>query len=77
MYRRIRHYYFQRNYSFKSRWRARLRGCRARNLKSLLANPEIAAGFDALLDVPGLWGGMQLTTIHKLLALRTDDVRMT
>nr|KAK5449229.1 hypothetical protein LTR18_002318 [Exophiala xenobiotica] len=73
IYRKIRHYHFQRNYSFECRWWARLRGCRARNLKSLLSHPEIAAGFDALLDVPGLWSGMQLTTLHKMLALRTDD----
>ncbi|KAK5400801.1 hypothetical protein LTR06_011261, partial [Exophiala xenobiotica] len=73
IYRKIRHYHFQRNYGFESRWWARLRGCRARNLKSLLSHPEIAAGFDALLDVPGLWSGMQLTTLHKMLALRTDD----
>ena len=76
IYRKIRHYHFQRNYSFESRWWARLRGCRARNLKGLLRQPEIAAAFDALLDVSGLWGGMQLTTLHKMLGLRTDDVRV-
>ncbi|KAK5202504.1 hypothetical protein LTR41_011748 [Exophiala xenobiotica] len=74
IYRKIRHYHLQRNYAFKSRWWAPLRGCRARNLKSFLSHPEIAAGFDALLDVPGLWSGMQLTTLHKMLALRTDGV---
>ncbi|KAK5188747.1 hypothetical protein LTR47_011552 [Exophiala xenobiotica] len=74
IYRKIRHYHLQRNYAFKSRWWAPLRGCRARNLKSFLSHPEIAAGFDALLDVPGLWSGMQLTTLHKMLALRTDGL---
>jgi hypothetical protein len=32
------------------------------------------AAFDALLDVPGLWDGMQLTTIHKMMALKFDEV---
>lgn len=74
IYRNIRQYHFQRNFSFESRWWARLRGCRARNLKSLLKHAELTAAFDALLDVPGLWKGMQLTTLHKVLALKSDDV---
>lgn len=74
IYRNIRQYHFQRNLSFEMRWWARLRGNRAQNLKSLLRHNEIRAGFDALLDVPGLWHGMQLTTIHKMLALKFDEV---
>ena len=74
IYYKIRQYHFQRNFSFESRWWARLRGCRSRNLKALLKNHELTAAFDALLDIPGLWDGMQLTTLHKVLALQSDDV---
>lgn len=73
-YRKIRQYHFQRNFRLEARWWARLRGCRERNLKALLKHAEITAAFDALLDVPGLWAGMQLSTIHKILALNSDDV---
>ena len=74
IYRKIRQYYFQRNLSFEMRWWARLRGNRAKNLKALLRHDKIRSAFDALLDVTGLWQGMQLTTIHKMMALKFDDV---
>jgi hypothetical protein len=35
-------------------WKACLRGYRLKNLKELLADEELTAGFDALLDIPGL-----------------------
>jgi hypothetical protein len=73
-YYKIRQYHFQRNFRLEARWWARLRGCRERNLKALLKHAELTAAFDALLDVPGLWAGMQLSTIHKMLALNSDDV---
>ncbi|KIV81283.1 hypothetical protein PV11_03480 [Exophiala sideris] len=73
IYYKIRQYHFQRNFSFESRWWARLRGCRSRNLKALFKHPDLTAAFDVLLDVPGLWGGMLLTTLHKVLGLKSDD----
>jgi hypothetical protein len=30
--------------------------------------------FDSLLDIPGIWGGMQITTLHKMKALKCDAV---
>jgi hypothetical protein len=27
-----------------------------------------------LLDIPGLWGGMRISTIHKMVALKCDEV---
>lgn len=74
IYYKIRQYHFQRNFSFESRWWARLRGCRGRNLKALFKHPELTAAFDALLDIPALWDGMLLTTLHKVLGLKSDDV---
>ena len=74
IYRKIRQYHFERNLSFEMRWWARLKGNRAQNLKSILRHDEIRAAFDALLDMPGQWDGMQLTTIHKMMALKFDEV---
>lgn len=56
------------------RWKACLRGNRLKNLKELLEDEELTAGFDALLDIPGLWGGMMITTLHKIMAMGCKDV---
>ena len=55
-------------------WWARLRGNRAKNLKALLRYDKIRSAFDALLDVTGLWQGMQLTIIYKIIVLKFDDI---
>ena len=44
------------------------------DLKSILRHDQITAAFDALLDMPGQWNGMQFTTIHKMMALKFDEV---
>lgn len=74
LYCKIRQYHFQRNYSFEMRWRARLRGSRPQKLKSLLRNTELTEAFDNLLCIPGLWGGMMITTLHKVLAMGCLEV---
>jgi hypothetical protein len=74
IYRKIREYHFQRNFSFEMRWWARLRGNRTKNLKGLLRNYELTAAFDSLLDIPGLDDGMMLTTLHTMMALKCQDV---
>ncbi|KAL5345257.1 hypothetical protein ACLOAV_009627 [Pseudogymnoascus australis] len=75
MYRKIRQYHFQRNYSFETRWKARLQGNRAKNLGTLLGNVELTEAFDALLDIPGLWDGMMITTLHTVMAMDCHRVR--
>jgi hypothetical protein len=45
------------------RWKACLRGCRLKNLKELLTDEELTTGFDALLDIPGLWDGIIITIL--------------
>jgi hypothetical protein len=45
-----------------------------KNLKELLEDGDITAGFDALLDIPGLWDGMKLTTLQKMMAMGCKDV---
>jgi hypothetical protein len=74
MYCKIRQYHYQQRFGLKSKWMARLRGKRLANLKGLLEHEEMTQAFDALLDIPGLWGGMMLTTLHKLMAMHTHEV---
>jgi hypothetical protein len=59
------------------RWKAGLRGSRLKNLKELLADKDLTAGFDALLDIPGLWGGMRFTTLQKVMAMGFKNVSKT
>jgi Protein of unknown function (DUF3723) len=72
LYCKIRQYHFQLNLGFERRWWARLKGSRAKHLKGLLRNRELTTAFDALLDIPGMWDGMMLTTLHKMMAMKCD-----
>ncbi len=74
IYRKIRQYHFQRNLSFENRWWARLTQHGRKNLKGLLLRRELTAAFDMLLDIPGLWGGMMISTLHKMMAMKCDEV---
>jgi hypothetical protein len=59
------------------RWRSRLQGQRAAKLQALIGNKDLQTlteSFDALLDIPGLWDGMRLTTLHNMLAMKCDTV---
>ncbi|KAH7323832.1 hypothetical protein BKA65DRAFT_555502 [Rhexocercosporidium sp. MPI-PUGE-AT-0058] len=73
-YYKIRYYHFQRDTKAELRWKACLRGCRLKNLKGLLLDEKFTAGFDALLDIPGVWDGMRLTTLQKVMAMGCRDV---
>ncbi|KAI9767338.1 MAG: hypothetical protein M1840_005747 [Geoglossum simile] len=73
IYCKIRHYHFQRNHSLEMRWWARLRGNRAKNLNTLLRHGDLTNAFDALLDIRGLWDGMMITTLHKVMAMKCDE----
>jgi hypothetical protein len=59
------------------RWKARLRGQRAQNLTTLLRDDELTDAFDALLIIPGVWDGMMITTLHKMIAMKCKEVSRT
>lgn len=74
IYRKIRQYHFEKNTSFEKRWWTRLTPHGAKNLKQLLRHDEFTAAFDPLLEIPGLWAGMRISTIHKMMAIKCDEV---
>lgn len=37
-------------------------------------NVDICATFDALLPIPGLWNGLNIGSINRVLALKCDEV---
>ncbi|OBT39549.1 hypothetical protein VE00_09472 [Pseudogymnoascus sp. WSF 3629] len=73
LYYNIRQYHRQKNYSFKMRWMARLKGVRKKNMTYLLKHEELTDAFDSLLDIPGLWGGMMITTLNNVVATATPE----
>ncbi|ELR03478.1 hypothetical protein GMDG_06208 [Pseudogymnoascus destructans 20631-21] len=72
IYYKMQRYHFLQNFSFEMRWKALLRGKRQQYLLMLTRNEAMTAAFDDLLDIPGLWGGMKITTLHKMMALKCD-----
>lgn len=55
-------------------WWARLTDDKARYLQQLSKNIELCSAFDALLSIPGLWGGMSLEPVANVMALHCDEV---
>lgn len=58
-------------------WWARLTGDKARYLQQLSKNIELCSAFDALLSIPGLWGGMSLEHVANVMALHCGEVILT
>jgi hypothetical protein len=44
-------------------------------LRAFLKHPQFPQKLDSLLVIPGLWGGMHIGLLHKLLAMHCDEVR--
>ena len=63
-------------HSLEMRWWARLKGQREANLQGLIRNSSrLTSAFDALARFPGICdGGMRITTLHTMLAMRCHDV---
>ena len=75
IYRKVRQYHFERNPSFETRWKTWLSDHEVKNLKRLQQRGEWIAAFDDLLDIPGLWGGMLISTLHTAMDTKFDEVR--
>lgn len=78
IYRKIRLYEREGNICFKKRWKARLSTHGQRGLRQLFdhRDGELAVAFDNLLDIPGLWDGMRISTIHKVMSMKCDEVSL-
>jgi hypothetical protein len=76
IYRKVRQYEREGNVCFKKRWKARLSDHGRRGLRQLCdhGDGEFVAAFDKLLDIPGLWDGMRISTVHKMLDMKCDEV---
>lgn len=74
VYIKIRKYYALRQFDLEARWWSRLSTTKTKNLKQLLKHCDIAAAFDSLAETPALLEAMRLGSMHKILAIRCDEV---
>ncbi|KAH7111054.1 hypothetical protein B0J11DRAFT_473541 [Dendryphion nanum] len=79
IYSKIREYQGHRgaaNPCFEKRWWARLAAIsnhKKENLERILRHTDYKTAFDIQLDVPGLAGGMRLSTTHTMFAMRCHE----
>ncbi|QKX63195.1 uncharacterized protein TRUGW13939_10364 [Talaromyces rugulosus] len=73
IYRKINQYQREDNAHFQERWWARLSGTKAKRLRALRKNIQLSTAFNALLPIPGIWGGMSIGNLPKVLALKCDE----
>ncbi|KAI1680263.1 DUF3723 containing protein [Pyrenophora tritici-repentis] len=74
VFRKIRLYHRENDEEAQKRWWSRLEKSKPKDLRQLLRRPMLIAGFDALIDMPGLWAKVQLGALHRLLVLKCDEV---
>ncbi|KAL4984462.1 hypothetical protein BDW68DRAFT_180652 [Aspergillus falconensis] len=73
VYRKIRQYENEHNTRFRKRWWSRLTPNKEKRLKALLAHEEFRDAFDKLLPIPGLWCGLRIGSLAKLMAVKCDE----
>lgn len=50
---------------------------KAKYLRAFFKHPTLPQKLDKLLPIEGLWEGMRIGLLHKVLAMRCDEVRLT
>lgn len=76
IYHKVRQYEREGNVCFKKRWKAHLSNHGRRGLRQLCGHGdgEFVAAFNKLLDIPGLWDGIRISTVYKMLEMKCDEV---
>jgi hypothetical protein len=76
IYRKVRQYQYEASAIFEDRWKSRLSENKKKRLQQLSSdsNKYLRAAFDALLPIPGLWNGMRVGSLHRVIALNCDEV---
>jgi hypothetical protein len=75
LYRHLRHYQRLDDTIQTGKWQARLSPSKRRDVKILLSkHNDLAVALDRLLPFTGLWGSVQLGTLHRILSLNCDEV---
>lgn len=51
------------------------RSKKGKYLRTFFKHPTLPEAFDELLPIAGIWEGMRIGLLHKLVAMRCDEVR--
>ncbi|KAG9186453.1 hypothetical protein G6011_09561 [Alternaria panax] len=73
IFRKIRLYHRENDQEAEKRWWSCLEKSKPKDLRQLFGRASLASGFDALIDMPGLWAKLQLGALHRLLVLKCDE----
>ncbi|KJZ70775.1 hypothetical protein HIM_09825 [Hirsutella minnesotensis 3608] len=78
MIRQFQGVHGEENAFFENLWLARLaaRENTQRLFDQLSKSRKYSAAFDALLDIPGLFGGFRLSVVHQLLGMKCDEANL-
>ena len=74
IYRNVRHCERERDLYSKGQWMTRLSRQGKKSLELLDKYEGLKDAFDNLLDIPGLWEDMRLSTLYKLTSMKCNDV---
>jgi hypothetical protein len=74
IFRKIRLYHRDNDEDSENRWWACLQKSKLKDLRQLLKRRDLVFAFDGLIDMPGLWTKVQIGALHRLLALKCDEV---
>jgi hypothetical protein len=77
IYRKIRQYSSDgsdSNYFAEKKWWARLTKKKRNFLKRLLKHKGFRKAFDALRGIPGIWPGLNIGVLDKIIAMKCDEV---
>jgi hypothetical protein len=74
IFRRIRYYHLLSDEESELRWWSLLDNSKPKDLRQLIKRKNLIAAFDDLRHMPGLWSKVQLGALHRLLALKCDEV---
>jgi Protein of unknown function (DUF3723) len=74
IYRKIREYKSSGDMLAEMRWWAHLTDSKPKDLKQFLGHKTFPSAFDKLLVIPGLWDGLKIGVLHKIIAMKCDQV---
>ncbi|KAF2849418.1 hypothetical protein T440DRAFT_126264 [Plenodomus tracheiphilus IPT5] len=73
VFRKIRLYHRAGDSASEDRWWACLEKSKPKDLRQLLKRKVLVGAFDKLIDMPGLWTGIHIGALHRLLTLKCDE----
>uniref|UniRef100_A0A093UMF8 Uncharacterized protein n=1 Tax=Talaromyces marneffei PM1 TaxID=1077442 RepID=A0A093UMF8_TALMA len=75
VYRKVRQYQYEASARFEERWLSRLTENKQKRMRQLSQreNSSIRSAFDSLLPIPGLWNGMSIGNLPRVIAVKCDE----